>query len=199
VPVASLGSRSSTVRRRSSSVLPTLRALRQATLLQGRTGDFSSRFDVSAAARMSSSPMVRTSVALAANSGDFGVRPAAASGGSRRPWRPGPEARLRARPGPSGAPRSSARARTWPPAARVAGRSRVPGGSEAPGRRLRGQRSDWAGRSRWCPSRAVSLRRRADNLRGSRPPHRGASLTGGRSRRRACMPRRGAGARRTPS
>ncbi len=40
---------------------------------RARTGELSSRLDVSAALRMSPSPIVRTSVAFAANSGERGA------------------------------------------------------------------------------------------------------------------------------
>ena len=72
-PVASLGSRSSTVLRSSSRVAPTLDPSERPPSWSALTGDFSSRLEVSAAWRMSLSPMVRTSVAFAANSGDRGA------------------------------------------------------------------------------------------------------------------------------
>ncbi len=61
------------VRRSSSSVEPTLDPWARPPSCRALTGVLSSRFDVSAACRMSTSPMVRTSVAFAANSGDRGA------------------------------------------------------------------------------------------------------------------------------
>jgi hypothetical protein len=68
------------VRRSSSSVEPTFDPSASPPSCSALTGDLSSRLEVSAACRMSTSPIVRTSVALAANSGDRG---AAASSASR--------------------------------------------------------------------------------------------------------------------
>ena len=61
------------MRRRSSRVEPTFEPWDRPPSCSALTGDCSSRFEVSAAARMSPSPMVRTSVALAANSGERGA------------------------------------------------------------------------------------------------------------------------------
>ena len=72
-PVASLGSRSSTVLRSSSRVEPTLDPSESPPSCSAFTGDLSNRLEVSAACRMSLSPMVRTSVAFEANSGDRGA------------------------------------------------------------------------------------------------------------------------------
>ena len=71
MPVACLGSRSSTVRRRSSSVEATLAPSLSGPFCIARTGDASRRFDVSAAARMSSSPIAATSPAFAAKAGEW--------------------------------------------------------------------------------------------------------------------------------
>ncbi len=68
-----MGSRFSTVFLSSSSVPPTLLPSDSPPSCSARTGEFSSRFDVSAAERMSASPMLRTSVAFAANSGERGA------------------------------------------------------------------------------------------------------------------------------
>ena len=68
--VASLGSRLSTVLRRSSSDLLTCDVPDTPPSRSSLTGIWSSRFDVSAAARMSESPMRRMSSALPAISGD---------------------------------------------------------------------------------------------------------------------------------
>ena len=68
------------VRRSSSSVDPTFEPSDRPPSCSALTGELSSRLEVSAAARMSPSPIVRTSVALAANSGERG---AAASSDSR--------------------------------------------------------------------------------------------------------------------
>src|SRR5450759_5037141 len=64
------GSRSSTVRRRSTSVWPTFEPCVRLPSLSALTGVLSSRFDVSAALRMSASPMDRTASAWAAKSGE---------------------------------------------------------------------------------------------------------------------------------
>ena len=79
VPVTWLGSRSSTVRRSSSSVLPTLEPSASPPFLRAWTGLSSSRLEVSAALRMSASPIVRTLSACAANSGLLGCAFASAS------------------------------------------------------------------------------------------------------------------------
>jgi len=71
-PLASFGSRSSTVRRSSSRVEPTLEPSASPPSCSALTGDLSSRLELSAALRMSSSPIVRTSAALAVNSGERG-------------------------------------------------------------------------------------------------------------------------------
>ena len=68
------------MRRSSSSVVPTFEPSDSPPSCSALTGVLSSRFEVSAACRMSPSPMVRTSVALAANSGERG---AAASSDAR--------------------------------------------------------------------------------------------------------------------
>ena len=61
------------MRRSSSRVEPTLDPSARPPSCSALTGDFSSRLEVSAAWRMSLSPIVRTSVALAANSGERGA------------------------------------------------------------------------------------------------------------------------------
>ena len=58
------------MRRSSSRVLPTFEPSAMPPSFRARTGVCSSRFEVSAALRMSASPMVRTLLAWAANSGD---------------------------------------------------------------------------------------------------------------------------------
>ena len=65
------GSRSSTVRRSSSRVLPTLEVSASPPASIARTGVCSSRLDVSAALRMSASPMLRTASACAEKVGEF--------------------------------------------------------------------------------------------------------------------------------
>ncbi len=71
VPLAWLGSSSSTVRRSSSRVLPTLDPLARPPSWRALTGLWSRRLLDSAARRMSSSPIVRISLALASYSGLF--------------------------------------------------------------------------------------------------------------------------------
>ena len=67
------------VRRSSSRVEPTLDPSASPPSCSALTGDCSSRLEVSAARLMSTSPMVRTSVALAANSGERGAAVSSAS------------------------------------------------------------------------------------------------------------------------
>ena len=69
-PAAWPGSRSSTVRRRSSRVLPTFELPDRPPSLSALTGIWSMRLDDSAANRTSSLPMLRTSAALVSHSGE---------------------------------------------------------------------------------------------------------------------------------
>ena len=99
------------------------------------TGRSSSRLEVSAALRMSASPMVRTLSAWAANSGLDGLGRRQRAQVARRPWRPGPGWPPRRRPAPSSGRRSP-------------GRRRAP--------RARPASATWSGGSRGCTAAAVA-------------------------------------------
>ena len=110
-PAACDGSRSSTVRRRSNSVLPTLDPCDSDPSLSALTGIWSIRLDDSAAKRISSVPMLRVRCAWRPPGLRRGLEERAGTG---RPSSRAREARPRARPGPSSVPRSPTRLRRGP-------------------------------------------------------------------------------------